>query len=214
MLFAPCAFPPLGQSGYKEGRHGVHSEGGNRIVDHAPWASGEGNSAAYTCFVEDHCCRSSYGVCLRDNLGEAELTSGSLVSCRREHGPSSWASVDGVVCCYPRLGLASPRLLSEEEEDGIQGCTGGALVVVVVVAEMKDGGVVGGGLAYADIGRAHDVAGRRRGLVAAEPEAAAAAAAEGGDARQQARRRDHQDLGVVRTGEGRFVDIAATAQGG
>lgn len=61
-----------------------------------------------------------------------------------------------------------------------------------------------------DIGRAHDVAGRRRGLAATEPEVAAAAAA-GGDARQQARRRDHQDLGVVRTDEGRFVDIAAMA---
>lgn len=63
-----------------------------------------------------------------------------------------------------------------------------------------------------DIGRAHDVAGRRRGLAATEPEVAAAAA--GGDARQQARRRDHQDLGVVKTDEGRFVDIAAMAWGG
>lgn len=141
MLFAPCAFLPLGRFGYEDDRHSAHSEVDSRMVaGYAPWASEEGNSAAYTCFVEDH-CRSSYGVCLRGNPGEAELTSGSLVSCRREHGPSNWVSVGVAVCCCRRPGPASLQLLSEEEagEDGIQGYTGGELVVV----EMKDD-VVGG----------------------------------------------------------------------
>lgn len=106
------------------------------MVGHAPWAFEGENSVVCTYFVADH-CHSSYGVCRQDILGEAELTSGSLVSCRREHGPSSWASVGVVVCCCRRPDPASPQLLSEE--DGSQGCTGG----VLAVAEMKDG-VVGG----------------------------------------------------------------------